>query len=815
MSPDLYAKSDPPVSLREHVVSVADTASEFIDSSTVQQRLDTFKQGTFSERRLRELAKLAGRFHDTGKAHPDWQRACRAHIDEINEGDNQEPPFPPHSTRSAIYASAVLETLDVTQLERLAIALAILHHHTPLAHRHMRIGEQSPQGVATSCKSMTTALAEAQFPDIDIMPATVKQFQQTTGRVRSQRFMEDDQYMVLGALTTFLRTALIQADHNVSADDDQLGPHRLTQESLSLYDSLRPFQQQIAETSSDELVGLAGCGEGKTHTALQWADKLLKNESINRLVFAMPTQVTTNNLLLSLTGADGDGPEEGHIGPESAALYHSAADSFYTSDMGEEQWATDEVAREIRAGEWFQRPVTVTTVDHVLATLINGYRYAGIARGNLLQSGIVFDEIHAYDNHTVGHILGAIKHLSALDIPWYVMTATLPPTIRNRSAFNDATVQTSTGQLRSEQPPREPFSIAVSEAVLTQEHVEEWAEKTDATRVMVVKNTVRDAQEIAQGLAETGADVIYYSSEFPRAERATKEDEVREIFGSDSLSSDTKYLVSTQVCEISLDLSADLLLTDIAPIDALIQRFGRVHRNGVGPDVESCRSITDDCTTCQHRQSDFNYRCVVFSPLSDSSVEAWYPYAPERNTDEWSLLESSEEVLRTADQYRFDRSQRWMGSVYANLNRHLDTHTFQNAARTDWLYGPRRATGPDEVEGQEQLQLRQISPYRIDVLAESYYTSNGETWAPAEKWSQEHDCRSGKPCGVHAGGVNECKQDLWGFLQDYTIPIPTYWLNTTDESGVSTRNLHLSGEPVETTLVANVTYTYTEGVQRR
>lgn len=62
-----------------------------------------------------------------------------------------------------------------------------------------------------------------------------------------------------------------------------------------------------------------------------------------------------------------------------------------------------------RARQWFQKPVTVTTVDHVLSSLVNGYRGATIARGNLLRAGIIFGELHTYDPRLSGHIPAGVR----------------------------------------------------------------------------------------------------------------------------------------------------------------------------------------------------------------------------------------------------------------------------------------------------------------------------------------------------------------------------------------------------------------------
>lgn len=809
-SRELLAKSGPPVSLTAHSQAVSETTERLLDTSVVQNRLEA--NGVASNidlKVVRELGQIAGQFHDAGKAHPEWQDACHAAVDGVTE----DRPFPPHSARSALYAFAAARDRGLPPFQGIAVTLAILHHHTPMTVERMR-GDQirGPVSDLSGLTAMGDALRTIGFPDVSIDRQIRDSFEHAIADYHSKS-PRADEYRPLGTLVTLLRTALIQADHYASAKaagGSEPLPERLDSGELSLFETLRPFQQQIEAVDDDCLIGLAGCGEGKTHSALQWGRKMLDRERANRFVFAMPTQVTTNNLLLSLTDSP-NSKYRGHVPLTAAALYHSASETFYEGDVASERWGISDTQLDKRARRWFQRPVTVTTVDHVLSTLVNGYSWATAARGNLLQSAVIFDELHAYDTHTTGHILGAIAALDRAGVPWYVMSATIPPQIRQHRSVDGATEVQSEGRISDSLPPREPFTVSVEADHLDAETVLTKAEQTDARRIMVVRNTVSGARELARILLNAGEEVVYYSSAFTQGHREQKETEIRERFGGEyDESTSRQFLVATQVCEISLDLSADLLLTDLAPIDAIVQRAGRLHRTGIAPDADTCHDYRgDDCPHCAVLPSDHEYEAIIYAPLDD--VDRWLPYATDTNTTDWTLLEQTAEVLSDADRYRFDRSLEWVDTVYEAVTIDFDATEMIRASRDDWLYGDARRVAPDADGGDDRLEIRDISSYKRAMFMHQYAEPDGSSWTPDERWKSEHDCPNSGRCGVHADIITSCDHDFWTFMSQYTVGIPQWWLQSEEHPVTADRLLSDSDGPIEGAQIATVDYSYELG----
>ncbi|XGI83426.1 CRISPR-associated helicase Cas3' [Halorutilales archaeon Cl-col2-1] len=789
------------VTLKTHLEEVSKETRSILNSHAVK-RIARELETDFGD--ILDCGELAGLYHDVGKAHEEWQSEAKNAVRQ-----DKKPNLPTHSDRSGIYAFAKARDEGLPINQGVSLTLAILHHHTPFTMGKMR-PENSRLYSISGTQKMVDNVGSIGLPETEIDTNLKKSLKSQLREYRKKELSESD-YLEVGILSTLLHSALVQADHYVSSKesgDPKTQFETLYSDDIDLFSSLRPFQKEIEETDTDHLLGLAGCGEGKTHTAFQWGQKMIEEEKADRMIFAMPTQVTTNNLLLSMTKGD----EE--IEASKAALYHGADKSFLES-TGEQVWKSENLGEEAR--KWFQKPVTVCTVDHLLSSLVNGYKTASIAKGNVLRSAVIFDEIHAYDAYTTGHILSTIRRLDDLGVPWYVMTATMPQQLQNDRAFDGSEKVRSEGILEEDQGVREAFEVITENSELTTSEVQEYLEESDAKKVMIVKNTVSGARDLAWDLKEDGENVTYYSSEFTQDHRQDKEEEIRDIFGIDSNPDERQFLVSTQVCEISLDLSADLLLTDIAPADAVIQRAGRLHREGYRPSSEDCNC--DQCASFKQDDQNHKYRCVVFSPISDEDTDTWYPYAgykdqsPEEK-EKWKILEQTEKVFENAGMYSFKDSLKWVEESYTGVDlskMNMNTTQFGNAISNDLLYGKLRRLGEDETEGSEDLNIREDSSRRISMLPSKYH-HNSESPLPSDLWKEFHDCDRNGRCGVHEDYYNECKEDLSVFLREYTVPIPKWWLVSDDITLDPPHRFKDEYGEIEGTQVINIEYSYEYGV---
>lgn len=314
---------------------------------------------------------------------------------------------------------------------------------------------------------------------------------------------------------------------------------------------LRPFQRAVGESTNRRTLALAGCGTGKTLAAYHWASKI----GARRLFFCYPT-----------TGTTTEGYRDYLHEPDlKADLVHSRRwvdlDFFALHDD-----ESDVVALR-SALECWDTPVTCCTVDTVLGLVQNQQRPV-FNWPSITQAAFVFDEIHAYDSSLFGALLRFLEALPGL--PCLLMTASLPrPKLEalRRVARDQGGLDEIPGPPELEAHPRYQQVIGEPESLA----LEAWER---GQKVLWVCNTVNRALDRADVLAARGVAPLVYHSRFRYRDRVARHRDVVEAFRGDG----GVIAVTTQVCEMSLDISADLLITDEAPVPALIQRLGRLNR---------------------------------------------------------------------------------------------------------------------------------------------------------------------------------------------------------------------------------------------
>ena len=167
----------------------------------------------------------------------------------------------------------------------------------------------------------------------------------------------------------------------------------------------------------------APCGEGKTLASLLFAKKLFENHKIKKVIFALPTQITSNNMYFEFNSEYG-------IPKEWIGIYHSEVLNFFNNIENDD--VDIKPYLEKFQNLIYSKPFNISTIDHVLLSLVNGFKHAPQSFGNMVNSLIIIDELHYYDNYTLSLIEVLCDILRILKIPHVLMSATLPSFIRNR-----------------------------------------------------------------------------------------------------------------------------------------------------------------------------------------------------------------------------------------------------------------------------------------------------------------------------------------------------------------------------------------------
>jgi CRISPR-associated endonuclease/helicase Cas3 len=335
---------------------------------------------------------------------------------------------------------------------------------------------------------------------------------------------------------------------------------------------LRDFQTQLADSRKRVTLARAGCGTGKTLGAYAWA-KFHANG--RKLFFCYPT-----------TGTSTEGFIDYVHGQADAALLHSRAGvdlarweeeqqkrtlkDLYTT--GEEEDAGDgsdnEIAKKLESFKAWGREVSVCTVDTVLGLLQCNRRpiYCFPAIAN---AAFVFDEVHCYDDKLFGALL---RFLETVKAPVLLMSASFLPwqreAIQQAVGENIAEIE---GPKDIEIKPRYRFEYRASP---DWERVEQ--ELDNNGKVLWVCNQVNTAIEVYREAKRRKLNAVVYHSRFRYEDRVEHHRAVVNAFKPEQ--KEPILAIATQVAEMSLDLSATLLVTQIADPAGLIQRLGRLNR---------------------------------------------------------------------------------------------------------------------------------------------------------------------------------------------------------------------------------------------
>jgi CRISPR-associated endonuclease/helicase Cas3 len=317
--------------------------------------------------------------------------------------------------------------------------------------------------------------------------------------------------------------------------------------------SPRPFQAALGNTTARVVLAQAGCGSGKTIGAYLWAARRAPGK---RLFFSYPT-----------TGTATEGFRDYLIDPtlDTQLIHGRAAVDLDLLGVDDESDREDPLA----ALETWSTLITSCTVDTVLG-LTQNHRRGLYAWPALVNAAFIFDEIHAYDERLFGALLRFITNCQG--VPCLLMTASLPRARREaieKVLFTlGESLEVITGPADLEALPRyrrilsdDPLSV-VTQALKQGE------------KVLWVVNTVDRALKLADEASNRDLCPLVYHSRFRYGDRVSQHSRVIAAFRGDG----PVLAIATQVAEMSLDLSADLLVTDLAPIAALIQRLGRLNR---------------------------------------------------------------------------------------------------------------------------------------------------------------------------------------------------------------------------------------------
>jgi len=513
--------------------------------------------------------------HDTGKAHREFQKLLA-----------DEPTHQWQRQRHELFSLPLVAALAPAE-SRQRILWAVAGHHKDFKQlRSFLAGRyRVPDPLMRSVKQKTftadfqesVALADVRGV-LGIWNVSVPKTLPEINPMDVVQLPETGYYVAdpAGCALTLLVGAFQHCDHLGSARIDKL--LTLNQARFQAFDDklkgwkLHQHQTEAARTSGNVLL-TAPTGAGKTETALLWLRQQTKELGATRLFYVLPNRASINAMHKRL---------EADLGKEITAVLHGKMTDFlYRTATNLEDSARKRSIEVKQLREQFRtlaRPVKTMTPFQAIKHL---YGLRGFEKGwfEWVGSCFVFDEIHAYEPKVFAEIVLLIRVLTRqLGARVLVMTATLPAHLRT--------------ELQDALGPHTPIKAADSLYARFNRHrvVVEKGRLADSLgqietrlqskngrgqpcRVLVVANTVAQAQEVflaLRTLVPASAAVLLHGR-FTTEDRWDKEKALQD-------SENIQLLVGTQAIEVSLDIDFDVIYTEPAPLDALIQRFGRVNR---------------------------------------------------------------------------------------------------------------------------------------------------------------------------------------------------------------------------------------------
>lgn len=387
----------------------------------------------------------------------------------------------------------------------------------------------------------------------------------------------------------------------------------------------------------------APMGEGKTEAALLAAEVLAQRTGAGGVFFALPTQATSNAMFSRVQTWLDHLPSAEPGQRVSMTLVHGKAslnDDYRGLVRQGRMIATgqdatvdrDRIEVEVVAHQWLSgrkkamlASFVVGTVDQLLFAALKSrhlvLRHLGVA-GKV----VVIDEVHAYDAYMSTYLDRVLEWLAAYRVPVVMLSATLPARRRMEmvAAYDRGRRTEPAPHARRPWGPPAQFEAPDPYAALGTDigypaitcstggvplvqqvqasprgvqvalsrHSDDLVDLTATLRTalaaggaaLVIRNTVGRVQEAAAHLRRTlpGTEVIVAHSRFVGAHRADRDRLLLQLFGPDGTADrlGKRYVVvASQVAEQSLDVDFDLVVTDVAPVDLVLQRLGRLHRH--------------------------------------------------------------------------------------------------------------------------------------------------------------------------------------------------------------------------------------------
>ncbi len=605
----------PPLGLAQHLMDTEQAATEIfrLDGRWGQAWCRFFRIAEGDRERWLLNLRVAALFHDLGKANRDFMEAVTTHRGQ------QQTLRHEHLSALFLHLPEVRRWLSMSdRLDLEGITAAVLSHHMKASEGRDRrggwkwgqpVGPEHVELFLQHSDVSSTLLRIAEIAGLPPPPALTEQAWrpispwdtaildgQDAARLfrRTLRTAPSRRAFVLAlkagvVVADSVASGLVREGHPIAAwIEDVVHRPPLTAELLHeeiLVEKVRRLEEQhkkpfvphrfqeLAARQGPRALLLAGCGMGKTLAAWRWAEAQARTHAFGRVIFLYPTRGTATEGFRDYVSW---APDAALVHGTSRYELEAMASNPDDRRPGEIRLPSQDSERLFALGYWPMKYFSAT-VDQFMSFLEHSYSSTCLLPA-LADSAVIIDEVHSFDAKMFE---GLIVLLKTFDVPVLCMTATLNTSRRTQleeaglRVFPSADERSELLDLeRQEKHVRYELERVDSKDSAFERAVRGFEE---GQRVLVVVNRVAECQVWARRLEERlGKKPHCYHSRFRLCDRQTVHGDTVRAFQQRENAS---IAVTTQVCEMSLDLDADVLITELAPPSSLIQRFGRANRH--------------------------------------------------------------------------------------------------------------------------------------------------------------------------------------------------------------------------------------------
>ena len=559
----VLAKSEPRLTLQQHVKDCLQVLGSLKDS------IPNLPE-TVNKARFWELLRLCIILHDVGKLHTEFQKKLR----------NQKNEW--HHQRHELFSIPFVKALSLSEQEKELIMQVVAGHHKSFEELFSFVnknykGNGDYFGLLTEIELISNPTFEESFSTY-VNPELLKDYFEKYGlevniyihpenpsiflrKYLNPKFLTNSKSLAFFD-RLLLAGAFKQCDHMASSGVTIINKLNtncfsfIHSTAFTLYE-----HQKIASVTQGNVILTAPTGSGKTETALLWLQNQITRQGQGRVFYILPFTASINAMYERLDKRMGSG---------YCGMLHGRIAEYLESKFEDDDFNETSVDKKKQILEDFRTITTPLKIVTPFQLLKHLFGLKGFEKGLFEWVGgyFIFDEIHAYDPKVFAQIIVLVEFTTQyLNTKVFIMTATMPTFLRielQKVLGEYTSIQTN--DILYESFTR--HKVIVHEGLLSAALNEIQQNIDSGKRVLIVCNTVKQAQEVYHVLIAEKKILLH--SAFTAEDRNDKEKEL--------LNEEIKLLIGTQAIEVSLDIDFDIVYTEPAPLDALIQRFGRVNR---------------------------------------------------------------------------------------------------------------------------------------------------------------------------------------------------------------------------------------------